>query len=821
MRSEGLLVNSGSQRPNSGTKKMLGLVGGISFLVTMLCCENADRIGRAMRVVDSPDGCRKRHVRPTPLVGGTTVFLALSVCELGMLASTTSHDRFYVALIVATTGFWLIGYLDDRLNLNPVLRLIASTVFFGIVLSIEPRMIIWKIDLGAHFQIIDLGPLAVPFTLLCLVGLVHAINMADGRNGVVLGLAICWAYGLGEYAQLKIQPFFSSIVVIFIVVLLYNWKDKLFLGNSGSYLIGALLGLLTIYSYNDPKSSIPAAAAAIWLVVPVLDCLRLVVLRSAIGRAPWHADENHLHNYLSSALEWPIALLVYLTVAAAPGFGALLWPDQSMICLGLALLLYAITVLWATRGRNALGGIVSGGGTFSKLISVPASARANVFPVALDFAPTKKGRPDVRLPPVIRDSNSVADNVARRPSIVEFKSLLKPNSTSAEGTRLLFVVNDASFFVSHRLPIALAMRDLGAQVSVAALPDCSVSQIEAQGLTFHSLAVDRTGTVPWHDAITLLQLSKIVRKVRPTLMHCVTIKPMIYGGILARAFRVPGYIGSVTGLGQMMGGDGFKMRAARWVALPAFRFALGHSNASIIFQNEDDLSAYGDFGLASHDKSVLIRGSGVDPDKYHVSEEPSGPPIVLFPARLLWAKGVGVFVATARCLRRAGFDARFVIAGEPPVHNRDSVPTEELRRWEAAGIVEWWGYRDDMPSVLASSSIVCLPTYYREGVPRALIEAAASGKAIVTTEMPGCKDICQHEVNGLLVPPQDPASLVAALATLLVDPERRRKMGTAGREIFISEFSIENVVSRTLAVYGRLISAHPSDIAAEQCSEPV
>lgn len=328
---------------------MLGIVGMLSLIVAMLCCENAERIGYAMRVIDRPNGTRKRHTKPTPLVGGIAICLALLLLELGMLAGSPSHERFYVGLAVATAGFWFIGYLDDLLDLRPLLRVAGATSIFAIVLAIDPKMVLREIDLAGPFAALELGYFAFPFTLVCLVGLVNAINMADGRNGVVLGVSICWAFGLGEYANPFLQPFFGSLVIIFSVALIYNWNGRLFLGNSGSHLLGAVLGLLTIYSYNDPKSSIPAAAAAIWLIVPVLDCIRLIFFRLRRNRSPWSSDEEHFHHYLSDALDWPIAIFVYLSVAAAPGFMALFYPDRAVYFLVATALLYAMTLFWVLR----------------------------------------------------------------------------------------------------------------------------------------------------------------------------------------------------------------------------------------------------------------------------------------------------------------------------------------------------------------------------------------------------------------------------------------------------------------------------------------
>ena len=333
---------------------MEGFASFAAFVVSMLCCENARHIGRRLGVVDRPDGKRKLHVRPTPLVGGIALGLALLFLELGWLVTQHSHTRLFTALILATVGFWTIGFLDDRREIKPIFRILASIALFWVILQIEPRLVLTDINFGPPFPSFTLGEMAVPFTLLCLVGLMNAINMADGRNGIVLGIAICWGFGLAQYADIRIQLFLGAAVVCLVTTLVYNWRGRLFLGDSGSYMLGAFLGLLTIYAYNNPRSEFPAAAAAIWLIVPVLDCLRLIVFRFARGKLPWRGDRNHLHHYLERHLPWGVALPLYLAVAAGPGFLALLWPTAAPHLFLLALTLYLTTLFWVGRRSAAI-----------------------------------------------------------------------------------------------------------------------------------------------------------------------------------------------------------------------------------------------------------------------------------------------------------------------------------------------------------------------------------------------------------------------------------------------------------------------------------
>jgi glycosyltransferase involved in cell wall biosynthesis len=372
------------------------------------------------------------------------------------------------------------------------------------------------------------------------------------------------------------------------------------------------------------------------------------------------------------------------------------------------------------------------------------------------------------------------------------------------GRRLLFVVNDTAFFVSHRLPVALAAQEAGFEIDLAALDTGGLEKIRAHGIRHHPLAVDRTGINPLRDVRLLCQLIRLIQAVRPTLVHTVTIKPVLYGGIAARLRRVPSLVSAVSGLGTVFVDDDRTSSLVRLVVRALYRLALGHRNSCAIFQNPDDLRHMVDAGLVASEHTVLIRGSGVDVALFQPTPPPPGPPIVILPARLLWYKGVGEFVEAARLLRQDGVAIRMALVGEPPAHNRASVPRSKIEGWVAQGVVEWWGYQPDMPRVYAGCHIVCLPSYYGEGVPRTLIEAAACARPIVTTDSPGCREVVRHGENGLLVAPRAPKALADALRALAEDAGRRLEMGRCGRERAVGEFSLDRVVAATLAVYQRL-----------------
>ncbi len=375
-------------------------------------------------------------------------------------------------------------------------------------------------------------------------------------------------------------------------------------------------------------------------------------------------------------------------------------------------------------------------------------------------------------------------------------------------TRLLYLVNIPRFFVSHRLPLALAARAAGYEVHVATAGDDApnIAAIHDAGLPFHPLPLRQHGTNPLQEAAAARAILGLYRRLRPDLVHQVTIKAVLYGGAAARLARVPAVVNAVTGLGYVFTEDGAKAALLRAGASAAYRLAFSHPNSLTIFQNPDDLAQFVGHRLLPPERAVLIRGSGVDMAEFQPQPEADGPPVVLYAGRLLWSKGVGEFVEAARLLRAAGVNARFAIVGYGEPGSPANVPPAMLAAWGAAGAVELWGRRSDMPQVYAQAHIVCLPSY-REGIPRVLIEAGACGRAVVAADVPGSRDIVRDGENGLLVPPRDAPALAAALRRLIEDGALRRRLGARGREIAHAEYAFEQVAAATLAVYARLLAA--------------
>ncbi|WP_373046589.1 glycosyltransferase family 4 protein [Vulgatibacter sp.] len=374
---------------------------------------------------------------------------------------------------------------------------------------------------------------------------------------------------------------------------------------------------------------------------------------------------------------------------------------------------------------------------------------------------------------------------------------------------LLFVVNDLDFFLSHRLPVALAAKAARYRVHVATPSSDRATEVEALGLRHHSIPLTRKGTNPLTELRSLMALLRLLRRLKPELVHLITIKPILYGGIAARLAGVPRSVSALCGLGYVFTAQGTLARLRRRAVCAGYRIALAGRRRVALFQNPDDRSTLLDAGILPPSRTRLIRGSGVDPSVYTVGPRPTGTPIVLIACRLLREKGVPEFIKAARVLRSRGNQARFVVVGSPDHGNPTSMTEAELAAAQDEGVIEWWGRRTDMHAVLNKATIVCLPSSYGEGVPKVLIEAASCGRALVSSDVAGCREIVKDRQNGLLVPPGDVERLASAIAELLGDPERCWHLGAAGRRFVQREFSLDSVVSRTLALYEELFSDDP------------
>lgn len=367
--------------------------------------------------------------------------------------------------------------------------------------------------------------------------------------------------------------------------------------------------------------------------------------------------------------------------------------------------------------------------------------------------------------------------------------------------RLLFVVTEDWYFVSHRLQLAKAALAQGYEVAIATRVGRHGDVIRNAGIRLIPFELSRRSGNPFAEIWALFRL---YRRERPRLVHHVAMKPVMFGAIAARLHGRVVQVNAIAGLGWLFTSSHWPMRLIRPILHWVMARLLSCRHSLTIVQNTEDAEVLKQAGVAA-DHIRLIHGAGVDINVFHPVLNPSQPPCVMLAARMLWAKGVGEFVEAARMLAMRGVEARFVLVGEPDPANPAAISEAKLREWHGKSSVEWIGRREDMPSVWQSAHIACLPSYYREGLPKCLLEAAACGLPIVTTDSPGCREVIVDGIEGLLVPPREVEALADALERLIRHPELRKQMGAKARERAIRIFSEEQVITATLSVYAEAL----------------
>lgn len=369
---------------------------------------------------------------------------------------------------------------------------------------------------------------------------------------------------------------------------------------------------------------------------------------------------------------------------------------------------------------------------------------------------------------------------------------------------ILFVVNAPEFFLSHRLPLALAAKAEGYEVHVASAFGTQVADIKGYGFTHHVVPFARSGQNPLVELATLLKLVGLFRNLKPDLVHLITIKPVLYGGLAARFSGVSAVVSAVSGLGTVFLASSGVARLRRGLVKQLYAAAFRQKRLAVIFQNPDDRDALLSIGALQHPDARMIRGSGVNLDEYPFLPEPAGKPIVVMAARLLRDKGVFEFVQAAQLLRQRSVSVEMRLIGSPDPGNPTSVSVHDIESWKQAGVVELLGYRTDIAEQYAAANIVCLPSY-REGLPKSLVEAAACGRAVITTDVPGCRDAVTPNLTGTLVPVKDSVGLADALQSLIENPDLRQEMGLAGRKLAEEAFAIEKIVAQHIQIYRDLL----------------
>lgn len=381
-------------------------------------------------------------------------------------------------------------------------------------------------------------------------------------------------------------------------------------------------------------------------------------------------------------------------------------------------------------------------------------------------------------------------------------------TSNLQGRRIALFGNTDWYLYNFRLSLARRLREEGAQLLLVS-PDGEYGpKLRELGFDWRPLPMERRSLNPFAEARLIATLAGLLKRERIEIVHGFTIKPAIYAGLAGRLAGVKGRVSAVAGLGFVFISDSLKARILRPVVRSLAWVAFGGRDARLIVQNPDDRAAFVDKRLVDPARVRTIPGSGVDLSRFTVTRRVRGegePLIVLLAARMLWDKGLAEFVEAARRLKAEGRNIRFLLAGDPDPGNPAACSPEDLKAWVEEGVVEHLGHVADMPRLLGEVDVVALPSY-REGLPKTLIEAAGCALPLVTTDVPGCREVVTHEVDGLLSPVREWQGLHAAIARLDDDAGLRRRLGAAAREKALNLFDEQIVLARTLEVYGELLN---------------
>ncbi|QNJ24576.1 putative alpha-galactosyltransferase [Synechococcus sp. SYN20] len=369
---------------------------------------------------------------------------------------------------------------------------------------------------------------------------------------------------------------------------------------------------------------------------------------------------------------------------------------------------------------------------------------------------------------------------------------------------MLLVANTSWYLYNFRLPLIRDLRGRGIDVALVAPHDAYTPMLEAEGFTVHPWLVARSSVNPLSEAHALIDLLRIYRRETPDLVHHFTIKACLYGTIAAKGARVYRVINAVTGLGHVFLGTRKRSRLLRKAIKPVYRAAFKARRSTVVFQNADDQETLIRLGITDGERARLIRGSGVDINRFKPSADSAGrfhdPLQLLFPSRLIREKGTAELLQACRSLWADGVDLELLVAGALDSGNRSALTPAELAELRANHRIRCLGHIEDMQLVYAASDIVVLPSW-REGLSRALIEAAAMERPIITTDVPGCRDVVDHGISGLLVPQRDARSLMLAIRLLLENPDLAKRFGKAARQKVVAEFQVSLVNESTLLQY--------------------
>ncbi|MDO8606987.1 MAG: glycosyltransferase family 4 protein [Phaeospirillum sp.] len=373
--------------------------------------------------------------------------------------------------------------------------------------------------------------------------------------------------------------------------------------------------------------------------------------------------------------------------------------------------------------------------------------------------------------------------------------------------KILFLVTESWYFLSHRLALARACRDHGWDVVVATRvsPEWPIDE---PGIRVVPLTMRRTGRNPIEEVVALVQLYRMLRREQPDIVHAVGLKPVLYAATVGRFAGIRRMVAALAGMGYIFMSASLRIGMIRAALVRWLRLALRRRGVWLILQNGDDADMLIGGGVVTASQVRIIRGSGVDLDYFQPEPEPDGPVVFAVVSRMLTDKGICEVVWASREMQRLSLPVTVQLVGSPDLDNPTSLSEAQLRSWHAEGCIQWLGQQSDICAIWRQAHVCVLPSY-REGLPKTLLEAAACGRPIITTDVPGCREVVRPEVDGLLVPVENWTSLAAAMIRLAASPELRREFGANARQLAEAEFGSEAIIAQVISLYDHILADCP------------
>ena len=369
--------------------------------------------------------------------------------------------------------------------------------------------------------------------------------------------------------------------------------------------------------------------------------------------------------------------------------------------------------------------------------------------------------------------------------------------------KIIFLVNGDSFFISHRLLIAKKLLLEGYEVHIATEFSNHRKMLSKMGFKLHNISFNKNSVNLLKTILPIFQIFFLIRKIKPNIIHLISLKPIILGGLVSLISPVNSMVISITGLGSMFIKNGIFSRIRENIFILLYRVVFLFPNFKVILQNNDDLKYQIKKANLKKNKTEIIKGSGVDLNTVKFTKIPENQPIILMACRIIGDKGILEYIKSIQYLKKYNFKGKFYLAGNIDFTNPSAIKESTINHWHQKKIVNYIGYQNDISKIIKKSTIVVLPSY-REGFPKILMEAAACGRPVITTNVPGCKDAVINNITGILIPPKNYIALANAIKNILNNKKKLKKIGKAARKHALENFDVNDVVSHHLHIYKTL-----------------